>query len=158
MPIDTSKVTGRRTLIFNTLDEIIDDVDYLCQGNVRSLGNWSPGQNLDHLTILMLGCLDGIDVKVPIVTRTAVKFMKGRILSRQMSPGLRLPKAAAVLLPSETTWEEGVRQIRKALNRMKTETQRHAHPVLGALRREQWDQLHCRHCELHLSFLVTDNV
>ncbi len=104
----------------------------------------------------MLGCLDGIDVKVPFVTRTAVKLMKGRILSKQMSPGLRLPKAAAVLLPLETTWEEGVREIRTALNRMKTETQRRAHPVLGAMRREQWDQLHCRHCELHLSFLVTD--
>jgi len=44
MPIDTSKVTGRRTLIFNTLDEIIDDVDYLCQGNVRSLATGHRGK------------------------------------------------------------------------------------------------------------------
>lgn len=156
MTINTSKVTGRRKLAFNTLDEILDDVDYLCQGKVRSLGNWSPGQNLNHLTILMLGCLDGIDVKVPFLTRTAVSLIKRRILTKQMSPGLQLPKAAAALLPSETTWEQGVQEIRTALNRMKTESQRHAHPVLRELSREQWDQLHCRHCELHLSFLVPE--
>lgn len=158
MPIDTSKVTGRRQLKFNTLDEILDDVEHLCHGKVRSLGNWSPGQNLKHLTILMLACLDGIDVKVPFLTRMAVSLMKGRILTKRMSPGLQLPKAAAALLPAETSWEEGVREIRTALIRMKTESQRHAHPVLGTLGREQWDQLHCRHCELHLSFLVSETV
>jgi len=57
MRIDTCKVTGRRTLNFNTLDEILYDVDYRCQGNVRSLGNWSPGQNLDHLTIFKDDCV-----------------------------------------------------------------------------------------------------
>lgn len=72
MTINTSKVDGRRKLDFKTLDDILDDVNYLCQSNVRSLGNWSPGQNLNHLTILMLGCLDGIDVKVRFLTRTAV--------------------------------------------------------------------------------------
>lgn len=156
MPVDTSKVTGRRQLKFNTLDDILDDVERLYQGKVRSLGNWSPGQNLKHLTILMVGCLDGIDVKVPFLTRIAVSLMKGRILTKPMSPGLQLPKAAAALLPAETSWEEGVQGIRAALMRMKTEAPRHAHPVLGTLGREQWDQLHCRHCELHLSFLVPE--
>ena len=156
MTIKTSRVTGRRTLAFNTLDEILDDLNYLSQGKVRSLGNWSPGENLNHLTILMLGCLDGVDVKVPFLTRTVVSLLKRRILTKQMSPGLQLPKAAAALLPSETNWEQGLEEIRAALNRMKTESHRHAHPVLGELNREQWDQLHCRHCELHLSFLVLE--
>ena len=158
MPVDTSKVTGRRQLKFNTLDDILADVERLDQGKVRSLGNWSPGQNLKHLTILMVACLDGIDVKVSFLMRIAVSLMKGRILTKQMSPGLQLPKAAAVLLPAETSWEEGVQGIRAALMRMKTEPERHAHPVLGTLTREQWDQLHCRHGELHLSFLVPEAV
>jgi len=158
MSIDTSKVTGRRELKFNTLDEILNDVEHLCQGKVRSLGNWSPGQNVRHLTILMLGCLDGIDLEVPFLTRMAVSLAKGRILTKRMSPGLQLPKAADALLPAETSWEEGVQEMRTALIRMKTESQRHAHPALGKLSREQWDQLHCRHCELHLSFLVSESV
>jgi len=156
MPVDTSKVTGRRQIKFNTLDDILADVERLYQGKVRSLGNWSPGQNLKHLTILMIACLDGIEVKVSFLTRIAVRLMKSRILTKPMSPGLQLPKAAAALLPVETSWEVGVQEIRAALLRMKTEVQRHAHPVLGTLTREQWDQLHCRHCELHLSFLVPE--
>jgi hypothetical protein len=156
MPIDTSTVTGRRQLKFNSLDDILADVDHLYQGKVRSLGNWSPGQNLAHLTILMVGCLDGIDVDVPFLTRIAVSLVKGRILTKPMSPGLQLPKAAAALLPAETSWEQGVQGIRTALIRMKTQAERYAHPVLGRLTREQWDQLHCRHCELHLSFLVPE--
>ena len=156
MNVDTAKVIGRRKLNFNSLDDILEDIDSLYQSKVHSLGNWTPGQNLDHLTILMRGCLDGIDVKVPLLTRKAVWLMKRRILTKQMSPGLQLPEAASVLLPSQTTWDNGVQDIRVALNRMKTESQRHAHPVLGTLSREQWDQLHCRHCELHLSFLIPD--
>ena len=156
MPVDTSKVTGRRQLKFNTLDDILADVERMSLGKVRSLGNWSPGQNLKHLTILMAACLDGIDVKVSFLTRIAVSLMKGRILTKPMSPGLHLPKAAAALLPAETSWEDGVQGISAALIRMKTEGRRHAHPVLGTLTREQWDQLHCRHCELHLSFLVPE--
>ena len=58
MTIKTSKVTGRRNVTFHTLDDILDDIDFLCQGEVQSLGNWTPGQNLNHLTILMHACLD----------------------------------------------------------------------------------------------------
>ncbi|MFM8581384.1 MAG: DUF1569 domain-containing protein [Planctomycetaceae bacterium] len=153
MPIDTAKVSGRRQLRFNSLDDILEEVDRLDQGEVVSIGNWSPGQNLKHLTILMVGCLDGIQVEVPLALRLAASLLKRRILSRPMTPGMQLPQAAAVLMPEETTWEEGVRGIRTALLRMKSEPERHAHPVFGALTRERWDQLHCRHSELHLSFL-----
>ena len=92
-------------------------------------------------------------MEVPFSTRTAAKLLKGRILTKRMSAGLQLPESASALLPAETSWEDGVREIRAALNRMKTESQRHAHPVLGELTRDQWDQLQCRDCELHLSFI-----
>ncbi|MFZ9091073.1 MAG: DUF1569 domain-containing protein [Planctomycetaceae bacterium] len=156
MTIRTAKVSNRRSLKLNTLDEILADVEFLDQAPVYSLGNWTPGQNLRHLTVLMLGCLDGIEVQVPFLTRAAVSLIKKRILTRPMSPGLQLPRSASVLLPDETSWEDGVQQICSALKRMQVEPQRLAHPVLGELTREQWDQLHCRHCELHLSFLTHD--
>ncbi|MFM7158861.1 MAG: DUF1569 domain-containing protein, partial [Planctomycetaceae bacterium] len=66
MPIDTAKVSGRRPLRFHSLDDILEEVDRLDQGEVVSIGNWTPGQNLRHLTILMVGCLDGIQVEVPL--------------------------------------------------------------------------------------------
>jgi hypothetical protein len=40
---------------------------------------------------------------------------------------------------------------------MKAEPQRFPSPFLGELTREQWDQLHCRHCELHLSFILPES-
>jgi hypothetical protein len=46
--------------------------------------------------------------------------------------------------------------IRAAIGRMKTESTRFPSPFLGELTRDQWDQLHCRHCELHLSFLIPE--
>jgi hypothetical protein len=157
MPIATARVAGRRQLKFSTLDDILADVERLNQGKVRSLGNWSPGQNLKHLAIAMNGCLDGIDAKAPLLIRVlASSFLKKRILTRPMSAGFHLPRSAAALLPPETSWDDGVQAVRTALLRMKAEGQRHPHPLLGTLTREQWDQLHCRHCELHLSFLVPE--
>jgi hypothetical protein len=39
---------------------------------------------------------------------------------------------------------------------MKREAHREPHGFFGKLTHQQWDQLHMRHAELHLSFLVTD--
>jgi hypothetical protein len=36
---------------------------------------------------------------------------------------------------------------------LKTEPQRHPSPFFGTLTNEEWDALHCRHAELHLSFI-----
>jgi Protein of unknown function (DUF1569) len=156
--VKTAKVTGRRQLKFSTLDEILADVERLNQGKVRALGNWSPGQNLTHLAIIMNGCLDGIPYQAPFYIQTAGWFLKKRFLKNPMPAGFDLPKAAAAqLVPGDTSWEDGLRQFRTALQRMKTESQRHPHPVLGELTREQWDQLHCRHSELHLSFLIPES-
>jgi hypothetical protein len=156
MPVNTARVTGRRSLQFQSLDDILADLDSLNAGPVRSLGNWSPGQNLAHLTILMVGCLDGLEVETQFLLRTAASLLRGRVLTKPMSPGWKLPPAASVLIPPETTWTEGLHNMRSALRRMQTESHRHAHPVLGTLSVEQWTQLHCRHCELHLSFLVPE--
>lgn len=157
MAVDTAKVQGRRELRFHSLDDITADIEKLSQGNVRSLGNWSPGQNLKHLAIVMTWCLDGAPVMAPWYVRIIGWFMKNRFLRNPMPAGFALPEASAKhLIPGETNWEEGLQAIRAALARMKAEPQRHRSPFLGELTREQWDQLHCRHCELHLSFLIPE--
>jgi Protein of unknown function (DUF1569) len=159
MSVDTTKVQGRRSLHFNTLDDILADVERLNQGKVRALGNWSPGQNLKHLATVMDWCIDGSPVIAPFYIRIFGWFIKNRFLTQPMSAGFGLPKGtAAYLVPGETSWEEGLRHFRTAMQRMKNESQRKPSPFLGELTREQWDQLHCRHCELHLSFLVPETI
>lgn len=154
--IDTGKVKGRRELHFHTLNDIGADVEQLARaGEVRALGNWSAGQNLKHLAIVMNCCIDGFPSKLPAVLRFLLRlFMKKKVLTTSMGPGFKLPKGASALIPPTTTWEEGLQAIRQALQRQKTENARVPSPFLGPLTREEWDQLHCRHCELHLSFLV----
>jgi hypothetical protein len=76
----------------------------------------------------------------------------------QMPPGFRLKgQQAAALLPPPTSWEEGLHLFREAVRRQQTETARGPNPFLGPMTREQWEQLHCRHAELHLGFLVPES-
>lgn len=53
VPVDTKKVAGRRMLRFESLDQVIADVDRLVEaeraGRLTRLGNWTLGQTLGHL-------------------------------------------------------------------------------------------------------------
>lgn len=46
--------------------------------------------------------------------------------------------------------------LRQAIGRLKTETKRGAHPVIGRLNAAEWDQFHLRHAEMHLGFIVPE--
>lgn len=154
--INTAKVTGRRQLHFNSLDEMAADLDQLAAcTDLRFLGNWSSGQVLQHLAITMNNSIDGGATMIPALVRFFLRlFMKNRFLTKPMAAGFQLPASAACMIPGPTSWEEGLRNFRQALQRVRTEEQRAAHPAIGPLSRAEWDQLHCRHAELHLSFLV----
>lgn len=154
--INTGKVTGRRQLHFDNLDDIRADVDQLAKWpSIRTLGNWSAGQILWHLAVVMKGSIDGIPPMMPGFVMSIMRFLfKRRFLTKTMSAGFKLPAKAASIIPPPTSFEDGLRFIRQALDRLQKESQRAPSPVLGPLTREEWDQLHCRHAELHLSFLV----
>jgi hypothetical protein len=155
MAIDTGKVQNRRQLHFDTLDDILGDVERLNQGKVKALGNWSGGQVLWHLATVMNGSIDGISMTVPWFMRLLGRMLKRRVLTKGMPPGYHLKgRAASALVPPPTSWEDGLQMVRRAIQRQQTETQRGPSPFLGPMTREDWDRLHCRHAELHLSFLV----
>jgi hypothetical protein len=155
MAIDTRKVAGRRQLHFDTLADNLSEVERLNQGQINTLGNWSGGQILKHLATVMNGSIDGAPMRFAWPLRVLGRMLKGRILRSGMTPGFQLKRQAAeVLVPPATSWEEGLAIFRQAIKRLQTETKREPSPFLGPMTREEWDQLHCRHAELHLSFLV----
>ena len=51
--IDTTKVKERRKLQFGTIDDCLQELGRLeqaeRQGNLKTLGNWTAGQNLSHV-------------------------------------------------------------------------------------------------------------
>jgi hypothetical protein len=155
-PINTTKVANRRQLHFDSLDDITADVERLaaCQ-EITALGNWSSGQVLQHLASTMDNSIDGFPNFVPAPIKFLLRlFMKRRFLTKPMPPGFRLPTKAEKMLPGETSWENALTNFRRSMQRVKTETRRSPHPAFGPMTVDEWNQIHCRHSELHLSFLV----
>ena len=157
-PIITTKVTGRRVIRFTSLDDILKDAQQLANGRARPLGNWSLGQATGHLARAMTMSLDGTTLgRAPLPIRVLLRYVfKKRILTKGMRPGFNLKgKFAEYIIPEATcSTEQGLGQLRDGIARLKREPQRHPHPAFGPLTREEWDQLHLRHAELHLSFFV----
>ncbi len=113
----TSKISGRRTLRFESLEEISDEVERLAQAKkIRTRGNWTAGQVLQHLAIVMHGSVDGVEIKLPLPLRIMMPlilfFRKQKFLNQPMKSGIELPKsAAAVLIPPPTSLEMDSRRF-----------------------------------------------
>ncbi len=72
-----------------------------------------------------------------------------------MPAGFRLKgESAAEVVPEEIPTEQGLEHVRSAIERLQTESQRRPHPAFGAMSQEEWEQLHLRHAELHMSFIT----
>ncbi len=66
-------------------------------------------------------------------------------------------KSGGKFVPGDTSDEDGVQMLEKAIHRMQTESSRVDHPLLGKLTGDEWTQFHLRHAEMHMSFLVTED-
>jgi hypothetical protein len=154
--IKTPKVVGRRNLSFNSVADIQNDVEFLAASeNVRALGNWTESQIYDHLALILIKSIDGFQFMMPWVIRFPLKLFKRRFMTKPMKPGNKLPRSAEVKFtaqPRETA--EALEHLRHALHRFGVEEKRAPHPFFGHMTRDETIQLQCRHCELHLSFLI----
>ena len=155
--VETAKVEGRRDVRFSSLDEILADADGLVQSGYRRVGNWSLGQICKHLAVAMEAGIDGSDASAPWPIRwVASRFYKPKAL-KKMSAGFKLPKkAAARMVPGATDDEAGLSELRRVIQRWKSETNREPHAFFGRMTPDEWDCLSLRHAELHLSFLIPE--
>lgn len=154
MLVNTGKVSGRRELAYESLDDVLMDAERLvANSQTRMLGNWSLGQMLAHLAASMDMSIDGSDHRPPWFVRLLGPFIRRRVL-RKMSAGFQLPKPVAdKIIPSRpVTPEEGMHLLREAIKRFRSDTSRKPHAAFGKLTGAEWHQLHLRHAELHMSF------
>jgi len=157
MSVNTKTVEGRRKLRFNSLDDILADLDGLEGKPLKTLGNWSAGQILAHLAVPMNGAIDGMKFAPPWYIRLMARVFKRQFLNGTMPAGFKLPKEAEKeLYPGPTSVEDGFAMVRKGIHRLKTETHREPSPVMGPLTTDEWNKVNCRHCELHLSFILPE--
>ncbi|MBC8355020.1 MAG: DUF1569 domain-containing protein [Planctomycetes bacterium] len=158
MAIDTKKVEGRRELQFQSLDDVLADLDQLASGEVKTLGNWSLGQICGHLAAGMSSALDGSSFNPPFIFRLIGPFMKKKFLTGKMPTGFKIPKAAeGQFLPSnDVETEAAVGELRSAIERLKAASDADLvrHPMFGEMTKHEAEQFHLRHAEMHLSFVV----
>lgn len=151
--------TQRRTLRFASFDEVLHDVDHLLAHGYRRLGSWSLGQVCAHQALFIGQSIDGFAMGLPFFVRWVTRpLFKTRWIEHGLPNGLKLKgKLTSMLPPDGLDDSVGVEQLRAAFSRLQNDTQRQLSPILGHLTREEWDQLHLRHAEHHLSFLVPED-
>jgi hypothetical protein len=155
MPVNTAKVDGRRKVNYQSYEELLADADRLGNGNVKLLGNWTPGQVFQHLAAAYNGSIDGLPGTFPWHLRLMVWIFKKRLLSGPMPAGFKPPRDLAdAVLPSLTSTEEGLANLHAAIARLGREPSRAPHPLFGKLSNDEWDRVHLSHASLHMSFLA----
>lgn len=163
--INTKQVSDRRTVKLATLDDLAAEADRIAQaeatGAVRPLGNWSPGQNLQHLARFMTCSIDGFGGKPPVWLRLLGRVMRlvfgKKLFLNPPPPGMQLPPDLPFVPDAEVGAAGAAAELRAVIDRVKGGAKfLPASPVLGRLSREQWIELHLRHAEMHLSFVGLD--
>ncbi len=158
MTINTTKVTGRRTLRFESLDAALADAERLVGQPCRTLGNWTIGQNLDHLARTVRIAFEGPHILAPWFVRVVIApFMKKKFITQSMPAGFQFTKQMEPYRPEDQAVAvAALDELRKQYARLSRESPTAPHPFLGPLTHEEWIGVHLRHAELHLSFLVPE--
>lgn len=155
--VDTSKVTDRRSLRFNTIDDLLADIDVLVAadkaGKLRSIGNWTLGQAFGHLASWIEYSYSGYPFKTPWLIRFILKFLVKGYIKNGMPAGRRIPNTSNGTYGTEVlSTDDGAARLKKALLRLRSEPAQYDSPAFGHLSDADRTLLNLRHAELHLSF------
>jgi hypothetical protein len=159
--VDTARVTGRRQLGFETIDQVLVDVDRLVEaeraGRLTRLGNWTLGQTLGHLATWAEFAYTENPMRPPWFVRIMSRMMKKRFIYGPMRSGFRIPRIEGGTLGTDdlpTSVAEP--RLRAVFERLKHEPPTKPSSVFGPLTQDEAINLNLRHAELHLSFLRAD--
>jgi len=147
----------QRELNFADLDEVVAEAERLTAGEVRTTGNHSFGQILEHLAL----SLDMTTGKIqppppPWYMRLMIPIMKPVLLKdAPLKPGFKLPQKSENFFWPDKDFDvdEALAHLKEAVENYKTNGPMEKHPMFGKLSREKNDQLNCRHSALHLGFV-----
>jgi len=154
MGIETAKVKGRRNVSYATYEEFLAEAEKFSRGEAKTLGNWTPGQIYRHLAMTMNASIDGFAFQFPVYFRLMGWLLRNKIMTGKMPPGFQVPPTGeASLIPGPTSAEDGLADLHRAVARLRKDPKRVPHPVVGTINLEQWDRMHLKHAEMHMSFI-----
>src|SRR5690242_4251000 len=102
MTIKTGSVKGRRTLRFESLDDLIREVEFVVSRPAKTLGNWSVAQIVDHMGKAIDASYNGPQLRAPWHVRLILApLVLPGVLSKSMPAGFSLPARMARFLPDD---------------------------------------------------------
>lgn len=149
--------TTDRGLRFRSLEEADHEIENLSRaGKVLPYGDWSPFQVLVHCAESIRYSIVGYpENKSKLFQSTLGKFaLLSFSIRGKMSHDLNAPIPGAPELPKQGTLEEGVANLRKAMESFINHKGEFApHFAYGKLSKEEYEMAHAMHIANHLSYL-----
>ena len=144
---------GRRTLRYNSLDDIMPDVERLLAG-YKTVGNWSVGQMCRHLATVLRRSVDQPAPTERDLSKYASAEQKRELFeSGVIEEGRPMPAGREV--PGSLDDREEADGLRDAISHYAASPgPAMDHPRLGPLSRAEWDRFHCIHSAHHFSFAI----
>ena len=144
---------GRRTLRYESLDEVMPDVERLLEGHT-TVGTWSLAQICRHLATVMRRVVD-LPASTPHdPSKWVPEEQKRQVLESGMLPeGMPGPPE---IMPTDTLGErEEAEDLRAAIAHYKASSGPVIpHRIFGPLTKAEWDRLQLIHLAHHLSFAI----
>ncbi|WZO98633.1 DUF1569 domain-containing protein [Isosphaeraceae bacterium EP7] len=144
---------GRRSLQFQTLDDVMADAERLLAGH-ETVGQWSLAQIFLHLSTVMRKVVD-LPASTPVDPAALLDAeTKRRVLEDGILPE-GLPKPPAFEPTDAGNPRDEAEGLRAAIAHYKSKGGPVApHRLFGPLSKAEWERLQCVHCAHHMSFAV----
>jgi hypothetical protein len=157
--IHTKRLKDRRRLRFENFEDVLRDAESLAAaeraGTLRASGNWKLGKALGHLAFWADAAFDGYpDLPRPSwLMRKLMPLFRRYVCFKRMPAGFSFRGVeGGTFGVKEMPTEEGLDRLRRAYNRLATQTPPVNDQSFGQMTRDELLGFHLRHAELHLSF------
>lgn len=153
------KTADRRSLHFDTLEEVLSDAETITDGghtDPPTTGNWNAAQIIYHIAQTIHMANHGGSFTVPFPVKLMGRTLKLFGVHRKpIKPGINPPGkvAAAFAAPDGVTLDQAMDKLRTEVATANQHEMSHPSPLFGKLSHNDWVHANCRHAELHFGFI-----
>lgn len=152
MTTTTPTAGTRRTLRFDSFEDLLAEVDRLQSAGYARLGNWSLGQICEHLQLTMDIALHGKPFAWALRATLGRVILK-KLTRRQMPAGIKALKRTQ---PADGLNDaDGVARLKARIAEAQADPRPVIlHPFFGKVDKATWTLTQLVHAEHHLGFLL----
>lgn len=147
----------QRELSFQSIDDILAELDRLTAGEPQTTGLWSPAQIFEHLSEGVRWAMNqpspGFTTDAPILSsELGRKFYERMVRAGKMRQNVQNPNAPTER--EDRPWGPALQDFRKALGDFRDYAGPHPiHAFFGELTSAEWQTWNLIHCAHHLGFV-----